>query len=73
MVFKLLENAQVSELILAGFDGFSTNINENYSNPSMRKPVSEEQATRRNKFYKDLINKLSENIKVTFLTESVYK
>ena len=72
MSLLLMERLGVSEIILAGFDGFSTNINENYFDKTMRNPVSEEQAELRNEFYSRLIRRIREKTAVTFLTSSKY-
>ena len=68
-----MEALGAGEIVLAGFDGFSININDNYYNPTMRKPVTEEQAVRRNQFYKELIASIGTHIPVTFLTPSLYQ
>lgn len=74
IAMNLLQTCGVHELLLAGFDGFSININENYYDPNMRHPVNSEQATRRNKYYKNFINQIKENgINVEFVTPSLYK
>ncbi len=74
IALKLLQACNVSDVILAGFDGFSVNINENYYDPNMRHPVNPEQAQRRNAYYKDLIRRIKSNgVKITFLTSSLYE
>lgn len=74
IAMNLLKACGVKELLLAGFDGFSVNINENYYDPNMRHPVKAEQAIRRNEYYKDFIQKLvSDGIKVQFITKSKYE
>lgn len=73
IALMLLEYIGVDEIKLAGFDGFSININENYYDSSLRKPVLEEQASIRNMFYKEFIHKVSNNIKIDFLTPSMYE
>lgn len=73
MVMKLMQAAQPAQLLLAGFDGFSVNINENYYDPVMRKPVSEEQANRRNQFYQQLLQETARTVPIRFLTPSLYQ
>lgn len=74
IAFKLLQACGVKEILLAGFDGFSVNINENYYDPNMRHPVNAEQAERRNAYYKGLVRRVRENgISVEFLTPSLYE
>ena len=71
---NLLKACGVRSIYLAGLDGFSVNINENYYDPNLRRPVNEEQADRRNKYYKNFVSKLrSEGIDVKFVTPSRYE
>lgn len=74
IAINLLKACGVKEILLAGFDGFSVNINENYYDPSMRHPVNAEQANRRNIYYKNFISRtMDSGLKVTFLTPSFYE
>lgn len=74
IAMNLLKACGVKELLLAGFDGFSVNINENYYDPNMRRPVSAEQADRRNNYYKRFINRIAASgIKIVFVTPSIYE
>jgi 4-hydroxy 2-oxovalerate aldolase len=60
--------------MLAGFDGFSVNINDNYYDPNMRHPVNAEQAQRRNTYYRDLIRRIKDSgINIEFITPSMYE
>ena len=64
----------MKEILLAGFDGFDVNINENYYDPNMRHPVNAEQVERRNIFYKKFINKVrKDGIAIEFITPSKYE
>ncbi len=69
----LMQAARPAQLLLAGFDGFSVNINDNYYDPVLRKPVNEEQANRRNRFYSRLIQDTARTVPVRFLTPSLYQ
>lgn len=74
IALKLLQSCEVSEILLAGFDGFSVNINDNYYDPNMRRPVNSEQAARRNSYYKNLIERVRKNgIHIKFITPSLYE
>lgn len=74
IAMKLLQACGVTEILLAGFDGFSVNINDNYYDPNMRRPVNAEQAERRNAYYKGLIGRVRENgVNVEFITPSLYE
>lgn len=73
IAMNLLKACGVKELLLAGFDGFSIDINENYYDAAMRHPVNAEQAARRNKYYTGFISRIKESgIKVRFITPSRY-
>lgn len=74
IALKLLIACGVKNVLLAGFDGFSVNINENYYDPNMRHPVNEEQAERRNAYYKGFIRRIAENgVSIEFVTPSLYQ
>lgn len=74
IALNLLRACSVEEILLAGFDGFNVNINENYYDPNMRHPVNSEQAERRNKYYKEFIDRIRKSgIRVMFVTQSMYE
>lgn len=74
IAMNLLKACGVKEIRLAGFDGFSANINDNYYDPNMRYPVSIEQANRRNKYYKEFIGRIRKSgVAVEFITPSKYE
>lgn len=74
IALNLLKACGVKSVKLAGFDGFSANINENYFDPNMRHPVTVEQVERRNGYYKEFINRVRESgINVEFVTPSKYE
>ena len=74
IMLNFLKACDVKEILLAGFDGFMVNINENYSDPNLRRPVSVEQVNRRNAFYKRFIGEIAaSDIKITFVTPSKYE
>ncbi|WP_343246831.1 aldolase catalytic domain-containing protein [Diplocloster hominis] len=73
IALNLLKTCTVKKIMLAGFDGFSIDINENYYDPNMRHPVNSEQAERRNKYYTKFINSIREQGKdIEFITPSKY-
>lgn len=74
IALNLLQACGVTEILLAGFDGFSININENYYDPNMRRPVNAEQAERRNLYYRGFIGRVRGNgVRVEFITPSLYE
>ena len=74
IALNLLQACGVKDILLAGFDGFSVNINDNYYDPNMRYPVNAEQAERRNAYYKGLIKEVSDaGVNIAFVTPSLYQ
>jgi 4-hydroxy 2-oxovalerate aldolase len=74
IALKLLQACKVKKILLAGFDGFSIDINDNYYEKSLRRPVNSEQAERRNAYYKSFIKRISDSgIEISFVTPSLYQ
>ena len=74
IALNLLKECGVKEILLAGLDGFSVDINDNYLDPNLRRPVNAEQAERRNKYYKEFIARVKKaGMIVTFITPSKYE
>ncbi len=74
IAMNLLKACGVRKLLLAGCDGFSVDINKNYYDPNMRHPVSQEQAVRRNAYYKVFVqNIIKAGVEVEFVTPSLYE
>lgn len=73
LALKLFTACGAEEILLAGFDGFSTNMNLNYYDKTMRRPVSEEQAEKRNAYFHDLVSRLRNRVKISFVTRSLYE
>lgn len=74
IIMNLLKECGVKEMLLAGFDGFHVNINQNYYDPEMRRPVNTEQVDRRNKYYKDFIKRIADTgVEINFITPSLYE
>lgn len=74
IALRLLQACKVKHVMLAGFDGFSDRINDNYFDPNMRRPVNSEQAERRNIYYKNLIKKASDSgMSIQYVTPSLYQ
>lgn len=74
ILINLLKKCEIRKLLLAGFDGFSIDINENYYDPDLRYPVNAEQVSLRNKWYKTFFQELrKENMEIEFITSSKYE
>lgn len=72
-ILNILRKAKPLEVHIAGMDGFSDSINENYYNPAYRFPLSSREADLRNSFYSKFINDLrEEGMKIIFDTPSKY-
>lgn len=71
--FLLAERAGVSNVYLAGFDGFSVNINDNYYDANMRVPMLSCQVDERNRYYTKRLKQMkNKGINVIFVTPSKY-
>ena len=73
VALKLMSACGASELLLAGFDGFSVDMNLNYYDKTMRRPVTEEQAMQRNTYFREYVRRLRADIPITYLTKSLYE
>lgn len=73
LALNILKKCNVSKLFLAGFDGFHTNINKNYYDKSMNRPITIEQIKKRNSYFLNYISTMKNIIPITFLTKSIYE
>jgi 4-hydroxy 2-oxovalerate aldolase len=74
ITLNVLKACNAKTIYLAGLDGFSVNINDNYSDINLRRPVTIEQVNRRNIFYKRFIASIrNEGINIKFVTPSLYE
>lgn len=72
MCINFLKKIGVREVVLAGFDGFSQNENENFYDNSMAMSVESERLMRMNTATSKKLKQLKSQIDVSFLTDSVY-
>lgn len=74
IILNLLKACGAKTIYLAGLDGFMVNINENYSDPNLRHPVTVEQVERRNAYYKRFIASVAaKGVEIKFITPSKYE
>ncbi len=73
VALKLMAACGAKEIILAGFDGFSVDINSNYYDKTMRRPVTEEQARQRNEYFREYVRRLRKTLPIKFITASLYE
>ena len=72
MLLKLLIRIGVKEVFLAGFDGYATDDRPNYFNPDMEYQFTSNEAKALNDYVIGELKKLSNDIKVRFITRSYY-
>lgn len=73
MCINFLKKIGVHELTLAGFDGFSTNFDNNFYELSMSMDVETERLMNMNSATAKKIAQLKKQINILFLTESIYR
>lgn len=71
MVLSVLKRCGVTELALAGFDGYSDR-DENYFNPKMEYAFIRNQAGQLNRHIRDVLESVYADMKMNFLTYSRY-
>lgn len=73
MCINLLKKAGVKDILLAGFDGFSQNLRDNYFDHSYTMEVEGEHLEEMNAAIKRKIRQLKTQMTLNFVTESAYK
>lgn len=73
LIVNILKEIGVNDIALAGCDGFSPDLDANYSDQNLKRPVTKEQALRRNERASTFLKEMSEVINIEFLTPSLYK
>ena len=73
MCINLLKKAGVKQIWLAGFDGFSPNLQENYYESSMYMDVETERLLNMNIATARKLTQLSTQMEIKYLTDSVYR
>lgn len=73
MLIRLLANAGLKKVYLAGFDGFSSNENRNYYTKKIADNLPPDEANRKNRSIYTQIKALKEKIEINFLTPSIYQ
>ena len=72
VVLNLLIKLGASEILLAGFDGFSSDINGNYFSSELKRPVTVDQLDTKNRAFSEFIKEKSKKTNISFVTDSVY-
>ncbi len=73
MLLKVMKRIGVKNVHLAGFDGYAANATKNYIEEHMEYIFTEERVKEINKYVKDFLAKLDDNMKYSFITDSLYQ
>lgn len=73
MLFNMLNMLQIREINLAGFDGFTNNILDNYYDDDMINGSQRDYLVEKSKAITAKVKELERKIDFNFITESVYK
>ena len=72
MCMKLLMELGVTDIYLAGFDGYDSGKKRNYINSGLEYGFTEEDMEKRNRLLKESIEALSRHLSICFVTDSMY-
>ena len=73
MLMNLLIRLKAQHVYLAGFDGFSTDVDANYYDEALKRPVDKEQADSRNALMKKYLAHVKKDLRLEFVTPSMYQ
>ena len=73
MCINLMKKIGVESITLAGFDGFSEDVKDNYYDPSLRVDVEAERLMRMNQATSRKLSMLSTQLKIQYLDNTAYK
>lgn len=72
MCLNLLKSMDMIDIVIAGYDGFRLNQRKNYYHSSLYINVEQDKLHKMNKSIKNCLNQLMKQMKLQFLTPSVY-
>lgn len=72
IIINLLIKLGAKNVVLAGFDGFSVDINNNYYDKLLQRPVNSSTMIERNDALCRYLKDIKDKVKITFLTKSMY-
>lgn len=73
VVLRLMEYCKPKKIMLAGFDGLSYDINDNYYDETMRFAYTKENIKKNNELLREYISELKTKIEVEYITPSLYE
>ena len=72
VILHLLSKMQISQVFLAGFDGFSFDNDENYYKSEMKRVLTKEEVLSMNKRTTEALQRYQDQISFTFITPTKY-
>jgi 4-hydroxy 2-oxovalerate aldolase len=72
-MLNVLKYIGVKSVALAGCDGFEADVDCNYFDEKLKRPVTKEQAERRNARAKSFLDDMKKQIEIFFITPSKYQ
>ena len=72
ILLKLLQSIDIVNVSIAGFDGFSTQHERNFSDEYLEFNIANENVVIMNNDIKRMINSLNENMNIRFVTSSIF-
>lgn len=72
VVINLLIGLGAKEIMLAGFDGFSANVDKNYYTDALKRSVTVDQLESRNEIFSNFIKGKSKELPISFVTTTMY-
>jgi 4-hydroxy 2-oxovalerate aldolase len=73
LLLNLLTELNVKKIYMAGFDGFKSDMDDNYYDDKLRRPVTKADAMERNAIIKKAIKQNAKYYDIEFMTESLYQ
>lgn len=73
ILLNLLAELGIISVGMAGFDGFTIDMEQNYYSEQLMRPITKELAEQRNKLVRQAIDLQKENMRFDFLTPSIYQ
>lgn len=72
VVINLLMCLGVKDVMLAGFDGFSANVDKNYFTDALKRSVTIDQLEAKNEVFSRFIKEKSKELPISFVTTTMY-
>lgn len=72
LAINLLSSLECKNIYLAGFDGFTADINQNYYDQSLKREISTEQLISKNEKFAKFIKAKQKTSSIKFITDSIY-